>query len=408
MATQLAEPAETFDVPAHVPLELVHPLRLTYGTEFLTAPHAYMASFHERYPPITYSPSELIGNCWCLLKHEDCFFALRHPEIFTTEGATPFPRDPNNYFPMLPLESDPPHHRRYRAILDPTFSPKAILELEASIRKLANDLIDEFIDKGECEYTSAFGRPLPVSVFLDLMGLPQDMRDTFVGWAMGLLHSQSREAAGKAMGEVCAYLATVIEEKKRKPDDKIISTIVHSQPGGEPISGPEMFGFTFFLFIAGLDTVFATLNNIFLWLAQNPDRRREIIAEPDNINNVTEELLRIYAVTFSGRTLTQDFEMRGVKMKKGDKLTSILPAANYDPDVFANPREVNFHRPRKPILAFAGGVHSCMGAHLARMEVKVSIQEWLRRIPDFEVKPGTAIEYWPGGVIGPKSLPLAW
>ena len=183
---------------------------------------------------------------------------------------------------------------------------------------------------------------------------------------------------------------------------------MHARPDGKPLPGQEIFGFVFFLFIAGLDTVFATLNNVFLWLAQNPERRREIIDNPDNINATVEELLRVFSVTFSGRTLTQDHEMHGVKMLKGDRVTSILPAANYDPSVFENPKVVNFRRVRKPNLAFAGGVHSCMGAHLARMEVKVSITEFLRRIPNFEVKPGAKIEYWPGGVVGPKALPLRW
>ena len=403
MATQLAD---NLEIPAHVPPELVHPVHLTYGEEFLAAPHDFMAGLQERLPPIFYSPGQ--HPAWHLLKHEDCFFALRHADIFTTAGATPFPRDPDNYFPMVPLELDPPGHRLYRAVLDPMFSPRAIRELEAWLRNVANELIDQFIDRGECEFTTEFGRPLPVSVFLDLMGLPQAMRDTFVNWAMGLLHSQSREIAEESMRETVAYLQSAIAEKLRNPDKGAVSAIVHSQPGGQPITGPEMFGFVFFLFIAGLDTVFATLNNIFVWLAENPDRRREIIAEPDNISNVVEELLRVFSVTFSGRTLTRDFEMRGVKMKKGDKITSILPSANYDPEVFPNPREVNFHRPRKPILAFAGGVHSCMGAHLARLEVKVTIQEFLRRIPDFQLKPGTKIEYWPGGVVGPKVVPLVW
>ncbi|HEV7448392.1 MAG TPA: cytochrome P450, partial [Steroidobacteraceae bacterium] len=177
---------------------------------------------------------------------------------------------------------------------------------------------------------------------------------------------------------------------------------------GEPLTAQEIFGFTFFLFIAGLDTVFATLNNVFLWLAQNPDRRGEVIANPDNIDRAVDELLRVYSVTFSGRTLTQDYEMRGVKLKKADRVTCILPAANYDPVAFENPREVNFHRPRKPVLAFGGGVHSCMGAHLARLEMKISITEFLRRIPDFQLKQGARIEYWPGGVVGPKTLPLSW
>ena len=214
------------------------------------------------------------------------------------------------------------------------------------------------------------------------------MMDEFVRWAMGLLHAQNRQIAQQVMNEVTEYLQTVIKEKAAHPDGGAVSAIVYGRPGGEMMTGKEIFGFVFFLFIAGLDTVFVTLNNIFVWLAENPDRRREIMAESDNINNVVEELLRVFSVTFSGRTLTQDYVLRGVQMKKGDRVTSILPACNYDPDVFPNLREVDFHRPRKPILAFAGGVHSCMGAHLARLEIKICIEEFLGRIAEFEIRTG--------------------
>lgn len=397
-----------FAIPDHVPPELVHAIGLTEGPEFLAAPHKFMAELHEKYPPIFFSPSKHSGQAWMFTKYEDAYHVLRNTDVFTTRDMSPFPQDGDNPFKLIPLQIDPPEHRKYRALLDPLFSPKAVAQLEASIRKLANELIDSFIDKGECEFTTDFGRPLPVSVFLDLMGLPQDMRDTFVRWAVGLLHSQDRAIAEQSMRETCAYLQQVIGEKARNPDDRVVSAIIHGRPGGEPMTGQEIFGFTFFLFIAGLDTVFAALNNIFLWLAQNPDRRREIIDNPERIDAVTEELLRVFGVTFSGRSLTRDYEMRGVQLKKGDRVTCILPACNYDPDIFPNPREVDFHRPRKPILTFTGGVHSCMGGHLARLEVKVAISEFLRRIPEFSLKPGTEIEYWPGGVIGPKKLPLVW
>lgn len=406
MTTTQSAPAPV--LPDHVPPELVREIGLTTGADFLAAPHDFMAKLHQTHPPIFYSVNPLVGNAWVTIKHEDAFFALRHPEYFTTEGATPFPRDPNNYFQFIPLEIDPPHHRKYRAILDNTFSPRGVLKLETYIRTMTNDLIDQFIDQGQVEYTTAFGRPLPVSIFLDLMGLPQEMRDTFVGWAMDLLHSQDRLSAGMAMRGIEAYLAQVIVEKTARPDDGVISTIIQARPDGEPLTEREIFGFTFFLFIAGLDTVFATLNNIWLWLAQNPDRRREMIAAPDQINAQVEELLRVFSVTFSGRTVRQDIEMRGITMKAGDKFTSILPACNYDPDVFPNPTQVDFGRPRKPILAFAGGVHSCIGAHLARLEIRIGLQEWLRRIPDFALAPDTQISYWPGGVVGPKTLPLVW
>jgi len=405
-ATSTAAPGAR--IPAHVPPELVYYAGITEGAEFLAAPHRFMAELHDKAPPIFFSPSEHSHAAWQLLKYDDAFFVLRHPEFFTAAGTGPFPRDPDDYWRIIPLEIEPPEHRKYRAIVDPLVSPKTIGTLEVSIRRLANELIDGFIDKGECEFAKDFGRPLPVGVFLDIMGLPRSMMDEFVRWAMGLLHAQDRAIAGEVMAEVTAYLQTVIKEKAAAPDGGAVSAIVHGRPGGEEMSSKEIFGFVFFLFIAGLDTVFATLNNIFVWLAENPDRRQEILSEPDNINNVVEELLRVFTVTFSGRTLTQDFELRGIQMKKGDRVTSILPSCNYDPDIFPDPQTVDFHRPRKPTLAFAGGVHSCMGAHLARLEIKVCIEEFLRRIPEFTLTPGTAISYWPGGVVGPKSVPLSW
>jgi len=407
MATT-APAAGEFKIPDHVPPELVRKLGITESAEFLAAPHKFMAELHNTCPPIVYSYGDHSPPAWNLLKYEDAYFVLRHPEVFTAEGSGPFPRDPNDYWKIIPLEIEPPEHRKYRALVDPLVSPRAVLALEAGIRKLANELIDNIIDTGSCEFAKDFGRPLPVGVFLDIMALPRDMMDEFVRWAMGLLHAQDRVIAGQVMGEVTQYLNQVIVEKKAKPDDGLVSAIVNGRPGGEEMSARETFGFLFFVWIAGLDTVFATLNNIFVWLAENPQRRQEIIDTPDNINNVVEELLRVFTVTFSGRTLRQDYELHGVKMKKGDKITSILPSCNYDPDVFPNPTEVNFHRPRKPVLTFAGGAHSCLGAHLARLEVKICIQEFLRRIPNFTIKPGAKIEYWPGGVVGPKDVPLAW
>jgi cytochrome P450 len=394
-------------VPPHIPKELIRSAGITTGADFLASPHDFMARLHENYPPIFYDVNPM-ANAWQFIKHEDALFALRHWEYFSNEGATPFPRNPDDYFYFIPIEIDPPQHRMYRNIVDPLLSPKGVLQLEEQIRRRANDLLDEFADKGECEYTTAFGRPLPVSVFLDIMGLPQSMRDTFVEWAIDLLHAKDRQTMAAAMANIVAYLKEAIAEKKAHPDEGIVSRIAHAAPDGKPLSDKEIFGFVVFLFIAGLDTVFATLNNMWLWLAQNPARCQEIISRPDDINNVVEELLRRWSVTFSGRVVAQDLEMRGVQLKKGDRITCVLPACNFDPEVFPNPLEVNFDRPRKTILAFTVGVHSCMGAHLARLEVKIALQEWLKRIPQFAVKPGAEIIYRPGGVVGPEYVPLAW
>ena len=395
-------------IPSHVPKELVFESGLTTGPEFLANPHDFMAAMHEKYPPIFYDVGPY-QNMWAVTKHEDALFVLRHPEIFSNEGATPFPRDPNDYFYFIPIEIDPPHHRKYRNIVDPLFCPKGVQKLEGLIRQRARDLLDEFAEKGECEYTTDFGRPLPVSVFLDIMGLPQDMRDTFVSWAVDLLHARDPAVMGKAFMNITTYIKQAIAEKKANPDEGVVSLIAHAAPDGVPLSDKEVFGFVVFLFIGGLDTVFATLNNIWLHLARDAALRKEVIERMDtDVDKIVEELLRRWSVTFSGRVLAQDYEFKGVQMKKGDRITCILPACNFDPDVFPNPLEVDFSRPRKTILAFTVGVHSCMGGHLARLELKVALQEWLKRIPDFELKPGTEIEYRPGGVIGPELLPLVW
>lgn len=405
----IAQSMHTAEIPAHVPPDLVRRIGLSNGAEYLAAPYAFLAALHDREPRLFYNVHPQTGSAWITTSYEHAFNVLRHPEFFSTAGiGGPFVRDPDDYFKIIPIEIDPPEHRKYRAILDPMVSPKGVSVLEGKIRTLTNELIDGFIDRGQCEFAKELGRPLPVYVFLDLMGLPQNMMDTFVGWAMGLLHAYDRAGAERCMNEATVYLKQVIAAKTLHPDDGIVSAIVHGKPGGQPMSEKEIFGFVFFLFIAGLDTVFATLNNIFTWLAQNPERRQEIVDHPENMNAVLEELLRVYTATFSGRTLTQDLEMGGVKMKKGDKITCVLPACNYDPEAFPNPRQIDFNRPRKPNLAFSGGVHSCMGAHLARLEIKICIQEFLRRIPNFQMQQGKQVEYWPGAVIGPKAVPLSW
>lgn len=395
------------NVPPHVPESLIRSAGITFGPEFLAAPHRYMADLHNTHPPLFYDVNAY-GNAWQAIKHEDALFVLRHADIFSNEGATPFPRDPDDYFYFIPQEIDPPQHRKYRNIVDPLFSPQGVLKLEAGMRELANELIDKFIAAGECEFTTQFGRPFPVTIFLRLMGLPVEMTDTFVEWAVALLHSNDRAIMAETMQKITAYLKAAIAEKTAHPDEGVISRIAHAEIDGRPMSDKEIFGFVIFLFIGGLDTVFATLNNIWLWLAENPDRRAEMIADPDNINAQVEELLRVHSVTFSGRTVSRDVELRGVELKAGDKITCILPACNFDPEVFPNPTVVDFHRPRKIVLAFTVGVHSCMGAHLARLETKVAIQEWLKRIPEFQVKPGAEIVYRPGGVVGPHHLPLVW
>ncbi len=382
-------------VPDHVPPELVRSVQVIAGEEFLADPYAYMSTMHDRLPRLFYNVGSVAGNGWMTISHQLAFKALRDQDHFDVPPLFIFPRDENNWFRMIPLEISAPDHRKFRNILDPMLSPRGVLTLENDIRTLANQLIDKFVDNGECEFTKEFARPLPVMVFLNFMGLPLDKFAEF-------------DRAKEIMVEIEAYLGTVIEEKRTNPDDKAISRIIHATFDGEPMTERDVMGFTFFLFIAGIDTVYAALNNSWLWMARHPERVKELVADPDNRDLQTEELLRAFAPTFSGRYLTKDLELDGILMKKGDSFTSFLPACNYDPEVWDNPREIDFKRVKKPILTFTGGIHSCMGGHLARLEFRIGLNEWLKRIPEFRLKPGTEINYTPGGVVGPDSVPLVW
>jgi cytochrome P450 len=399
--------ATSAKIPDHVPDNLIFDIGHLFTPAFLANPYEYYPALHEKYPGTFYSPSSIGGGGnWVTIKHATALEALRNGEYFRVGTVDVFPREQSNWYDMIPQEIEPPQHRKYRNIVDPMLSPVAVKQLEVDIRELANQLIDEFIDKGECEFTEA--RPLPVSVFLKFMGLPLDKRDIFVRWVVKLIQMMGSPDAMPIMREIEEYLSSVIAEKRENPDSGAISRIVNGRIDGRPLEEREIFGFTFFLFVAGIDTVYAAMNNIWLWLSRNPSRRHEMIANPDKIDAQLEEMLRIYGVTFSGREIIKDLEFDGVTMKRGERLFCILPACNYDPDVFENPREVDFNRPRRPILTFTGGIHACMGAHLARLEMKIALQEWLRRIPDFHLKPGARISYSPSGVVGPDAVPLAW
>ena len=399
--------AGTGQIPPHVPKELIRSVGLTTGPEFLANPHDFMAKMHQNYPPIFYDVNEHC-NAWQFIKHEDALFALRHWEYFSNEGATPFPRDPNDYFYFIPIEIDPPQHRKYRNIVDPLFSPQGVLKLEGLIRQRARDLLDQFADKGECEFTTAFGRPLPVSVFLDIMGLPQDMRDTFVEWAVDLLHAHDRETMGRAMKNIVAYIKQAIAEKKAHPDEGVVSRIAHAAPDGQPLSDKEVFGFVIFLFIGGLDTVFATLNNIWLWLAQNPDRCREIIARPQRHRQyrrgtaaaLVRDFLRPRGCAGHRNAGRQDEEgrphhqraaclqLRSRSLPKPSR-GELRPSAQDDPGI---------HR-RRPQL------HGRTSRPAGSQDRTAGVAE---AHPEFSVSPDEQIVYRPGGVVGPENVPLVW
>jgi len=351
-----------------------------------------------------------------IARYEDVMWALRHPEIFSS--AMDLQMALGTERPMIPQQIDPPDQTKYRKILDPRFSKKRMLELAPAVAEDANRLIDAVIDQGECEFDKDFAIPLPCNAFLHLMGLPSEELDNFLSMKDGIIRPHSvtgsmdleensahRSATGK---RIYAYFADVVAARHAEPRDDLMTYFTQAEIQGEKLSDNEILDICFLFLLAGLDTVTATLGCNFAYLAANPDQRRRLVSDAAILDGAVEEMLRWETpVTAVPRLVKQDVTVGGFEVKAGELATLLIGAANVDDAEFGNANEVDFERERNRHLAFGGGAHRCLGSHLARMELRVALEEWHRRIPDYEIKPGEVARYSPG-IREVQYLPLVW
>jgi cytochrome P450 len=321
---------------------------------------------------------------------------------------------------MIPQQIDPPAQTRYRRLLDPHFSRKKMAELVPAIRAHASALIDAFIDEGECEFDQAFAIPLPCTAFLSLFGLPLSELSTFLDLKDGIIRPQRflpesttdfakfqeiRVATGK---RIYAYFEEEITKRAAKPQDDLLGALISAEIDGQKLSTHEILDICFLMLLAGLDTVTATLGCNIAYLAENPEQRRSIVENPALIPGAVEELLRWETpVTAVPRVATRDVRLRDCDIKKGEVVTFLIGAANTDDDHFPRAQVVDFERERNIHLAFGAGPHRCLGSHLARIELQVAMEEWHRRIPDYQIKPGETPTY-SAGIREVMYLPLVW
>jgi cytochrome P450 len=360
-------------------------------------PHPVYQEMHGRCP--VGREDGLFGPSATLSRYDDVLWALKHPEVFSSKDVVKIGND----VPLIPLSIDPPEHAKYRRLLDPQFSPKRMADLEPEARTLVNEIIDEFAARGECDFHEDFATPLPSTIFLALMGLPQEDLPDFLRWRDDTIRPQAddqaardekRAAAGKAIEN---YFESKIEEKRAHPDDRLLSTLVHGEIEGRPLTHDELLGTTHLLLLGGLDTVTATLDCMIVFLAQHPERRGAVIQDGSLVGGAVEELLRHQTpVMMVPRIIAQDVEMSGVQLKAGDGAILLIGAANADQDEFEDASDVRFDRERNRHLAFGGGAHRCLGSHLARLELTVALEEFHRRIPDYELAAHTVISFSPG------------
>lgn len=391
------------NTPEHVPPELLCPFDPIRDAAMFEDPFQRLSGFHDG-PDIFWSP-EACGF-WVVTRADAVKEIAQNTADFS---SFPAGLDAQRFpLKMIPLEVDPPEHAQYRNLVARIVAPAAIQAKTAQIKSVAQQLIEPLVARGECEFNDAVGAPMPTIIFSTmLMGLPMAESDKFLRWNHQLLHSVDQNHARAAGMEIVGYLTQLIEERRRAPGDDFVSALVQGQVDGRPLNQQELLGYTFLLFIAGLDTTTATLGYIFAYLAQHPEQQKILREHPEKIPTAVEELLRRFSPVNGNRRCTRDLEFRGVKMKAGDMVLLSTPLVNLDPKAYGCPMDVNLERRPNPHMAFSYGPHRCLGSHLARAELVAALQVWMERVPEFRLKPGTRLRHHTG-VLGLDAIPLEW
>lgn len=340
--------------------------------------------------------------------------ALRHHKLYSSDMSAV---DLQNVRPLIPLQIDPPEHKQYRRILDPLFATKKMAELEQPVADLVNELIDRFEDRTDINFATEFSTLFPTQVFLVLLGLPVEDLPTFLAMKDGIIRPHhvtgtefgSRKAVEfqkETANSVYAYFEGVLDQREQDPRDDLLSGFLVTEIEGRRLTRHELLDICFLLLIAGLDTVTATLDCMFAFLAEHDDHRRQICDDPSVIPAAVEELLR-WETPVMGivRSATVDGEIAGCPVAKGDHVVALLGSANTDEADIDDAEVVRFDRTANRHLAFGGGVHRCLGSHLARLELRVALREWHRRIPDYSIADGVELTYT-GGIRSIEDFPM--
>jgi cytochrome P450 len=392
--------------PAHVPAERVVDFDVfSFPIENAEYQLALKRLNAAGVPEIFWTPRN--GGHWVVTRATDIDLLLKDPARFSSRTIS-VPKVEGGMPPMKPIQLDPPEHVKYRVLLASALSPKAVNTLAEDARKLSIELIDGFYRRGECEFISEFAQHLPIAIFMKIVDLPESDRVLLTEIAEAVMRGENEQVRFAALQRLAGYGMQKVSERRANPGTDLISTIAAAKVDGKPLDEASLTGMMILLLLAGLDTVASMLGFFALFLAHNPGHRQQLIDDPSLIPNAVEELLRRFGIVIIGREVVADTEFHGVKLQPGEMVIAPTALSGLDERKTNDPLTVDFHREKPVHNAFGGGVHRCMGAMLARAELRIFLEEWLPRIPQFEVKPGADIEVSARSVATVTHLPLVW
>ncbi|MEO6958158.1 MAG: cytochrome P450 [Antricoccus sp.] len=360
--------------------------------------------------------SDRYGGTWLPVKHADVRRIAYDTENFTSRQVivsnVRLDHDSSPVGGAPPITSDPPFHQHARKILLPLFRPDKMDPWESKVHELCNNRLDAMgeITPGETVIDAAkqYAQHVPVSVISRMLGFPPADDDLFRYFVHNVLEGiqrpiEERQAAGE---ELDAYLDQQVQDHIDNPRDDLTGTLLKSQIFGQPLSREHVRGSIALLLIAGIDTTWSAIGSSLWHLAQNPDDRHRMQNEPELIPAAIEEMLRAYAPVTMARLVKQDFDFNGCPMKAEDFVLLPFPAANRDPEMFERADEVIIDREVNRHSAFGLGIHRCLGSNLARMELRIAVEEFLKRFRDFELADPDAVTWSTGQIRGPRTLPI--
>lgn len=394
------------EIPSHVPRELVREFdiyRIPGADEDV---HLAWKRVKDDSPDVFYTPSN--GGHWVLNHPQLIENAFPDFERLASSRAIAIPTAPAGTPPQYPIECDPPLHKHVRHPINIAVSPRALQVYGEGARRLAIELIDGLLPRGGCEFMGDFARILPMTIFLRMVDLPLSDRERLIGLTDRMIREPDIDKRMQVFGEVMGYLDRWVRERQQNPGRDLISGIAAIRVDGQPLSHEETLGECAQVLFGGLDTVAGTMGFFMRFLAQSPPHRLQLVEEPTLIPRAVEELLRRHSIPSVARRLTADMELGGVRMKAGDMLMLSPVLHGLDERAWPDPLTVDFRRAVTEHMAFGKGVHKCPGANLARRELIIVLEEWLRRIPDFRITKGDPAVTTDGQVMGVRRLPLSW
>lgn len=395
---------DTLTIPAHVAPESVVDFDLWSGPEIREDPYLGMAHLHDG-PKIFYTPRN--GGHWGVTSAKYAREVMEDHLRFPVDLHFNPMRDEHGAR-LIPAQVDPPVHTRYRAIINPPMSPASVAKLSETIRALSRDLIEGVRDKGRCDFFREIAQNFPIAIFMGMADLPFEDRFKLFAMVDLITHDSTPGAAGEGLRQMSEYLRGTILERRERPGDDVLSIIATAKIDGEYPPENDVIYLATNLVLGGLDTVISGLTYGMGYLARNPEQYRLLVEAPGRIRRAVEELLRVYGPAALERCVREDMEFHGTRLARFDRIVIIPALYNTDPDAIEDPLRVDFDRSRQPSMTFGAGPHHCVGAHLARLEMRIFLEEWVKAIPQFSLQDGTKLQGIGGFVLQLTSLPLAW